>query len=364
MSSLQGEDVEFGKSHNRGCVMTRDVQISNRVTRSTTRRNFPIPNSVRVAMQFVTTSTAAILLLVSSGLHSPDAAIAKAVAETPHLSQITKAPLNAPLAAPESAARLMEGAVRVADGGFFDPYSTSVKSRHSAKKYYKAPKPKKADKPEYSLGYTKSYSKYAKQYKGYDSYSDQYDDYDEIDQYRARKYKSYQNASTYRTMCVRIKDGYYWPINFAQKKYRLKKDDAKCQKSCEGEVRLYYYPSTGDINEMRDMKGRRYKDLQSAYLYRTEYVKDAQCKPRPWSEAAKAKHQTYAANDAEKKRLMHIRLMKRAEKQRVASLNRLAKKVAAKRGQRYAAKKLRSRNKKKYAIRRKYNYQNQYSANY
>lgn len=319
-----------------------------------------MPNSVKVAMQFVTTATAAVMLLVTGGLLSLSTAEAKALAETPHLSQITKAPL----AAYQAKSKLMEGAVRVADGGFFDPYGTSVKSRHRAKKYYKAPKPKKADKPQYSLGYTKAYSKYAKKYKAYDSYSDQYGDYDEIDQYRARRHESYGYASSYRTMCVRLKDGYYWPINFAQKKWRLKKDSAKCQKSCEGEVRLFYYPSTGELDDMRDMKGRRYKDLKTAYLYRTEYVKDAQCKPRPWSVAAKAKHKKYAANDAEKKRKMHIRLMKRAEKQRVASLKRLARKVAAKRGKRYAAKKLRSRNKKKYAIRRKYKYKNQYSANY
>lgn len=255
--------------------------------------------------------------------------------------------------------------VQVAGSGFFDPYATAIpKSRNS--KYYKAKKKKKAKKkikPQYALGAAKVYAKKYNQYN-YNSYSYKQQNQQKLERYRAKKYNHSYSASTYRTMCVRVKDGYYWPINFAQKKWRLKKDNRKCQKSCSGEVRLYVYPSNGDIKKMRDLKGRPYSKLKTAYLYRTKYVKNAQCKPRPWSQEAKAKHQKYAINDANKKRKMHIRLMKRAEKKRVAALKRLANKIARKKGRRYASKKLRAHKKRIYANRRKNKYKNKYSANY
>jgi phage/plasmid-associated DNA primase len=71
---------------------------------------------------------------------------------------------------------------------------------------------------------------------------------------------------------------------------------------------------------MRDLKGKRYSSLKTAFLYRKKYVKGANCKPKPWSAEAKAVHKKYAILDAEKKRRMHIAQSKRAENLRVAAL--------------------------------------------
>jgi hypothetical protein len=122
-------------------------------------------------------------------------------------------------------------------------------------------------------------------------------------------------------MCVRLKDGYYWPISFSRTKADLKRDNIKCQKSCSGKVRLFYYRNTSDdLGSMRDLKGKRYSSLKTAFLYRKKYVKDATCKPKPWSAEAKAVHKKYAVLDAEKKRRMHVAQAKRAENLRVAAL--------------------------------------------
>lgn len=247
----------------------------------------------------------------------------------------------------------MQKYVRVAFNGFFDPAGTSgVSSRSSGYKTYSYKKktsknspPKTVYKaPTYSLG-MKNYKGYIKSYNhksglefdgGYkNSYNDDYYDPD-IETYRRRP------STAYRTMCVRLKDGFYWPINFSRHKSQFAKDRVKCQQSCSGKVRLFYYPSTSDkVEDMRDLKGRKYASLKTAFLYRKKYVKDANCKPKPWSKEAKSLHKQYAAIDTERKRKRHIALTKRAEKKRVAMLKRIARKIASKTARRHKARKYR-----------------------
>lgn len=192
---------------------------------------------------------------------------------------------------------------------------------------YKAAKPKKHKGPKpQGLG-----GKIPDGYWGafYGAYDDPYED----DVYE----EGYQRYGHYRTMCVRLKDGYYWPINFAQNGRKLGKDRIRCQESCTDPVRLYYMPSTSDkIEDMRDLKGRRYKDLDTAFLYRTVLVKGAKCKPEPWSEAAKAKHTAYAKKDAGNKRRQHVASTRRLEKRRIAIMKKRKRKIANYNKRRYA----------------------------
>ncbi len=220
----------------------------------------------------------------------------------------------------------MQKYVRVADAefGFFNPYATSLKPK-KYKKYKKKKKAKAHNKykvkaPKYSLGF-KNPKGYIKTYKYNSGLDGQY--FDDTEQYiiKKKRIKRSKGSGAYRTMCVRLKDGFYWPISFARSKSDLRKDRIKCQKSCSGKVRLYYYRNTSDeIASMRDLKGKRYASLKTAFLYRKKYVKDANCKPKPWSAEAKAVHKKYAILDSEKKRRMHIAQSKRAENLRVAAL--------------------------------------------
>lgn len=85
---------------------------------------------------------------------------------------------------------------------------------------------------------------------------------------------------TVRTMCVRKSDGYYWPISFSTTKHYLNQDAATCQAQCpQTQVALYFHKTMGEnVNNMVSLKGEKYRDLATAFLYRTK--RDAtQCKP-------------------------------------------------------------------------------------
>jgi hypothetical protein len=103
-------------------------------------------------------------------------------------------------------------------------------------------------------------------------------------------------APTYRTMCVRLCDGYYWPVSFATSMDAFERDEQVCRKSCGATVALYYYPNPGgEADAMVSLAGRPYKDLSTAFLYRSVYDPACKCRPHPWEEAAIERHKSYAS---------------------------------------------------------------------
>lgn len=246
------------------------------------------------------------------------------------------------------------GAVKVA---FSNYYSNNYYRTYKYKKKKYKYKKKAYKKPTYSLGAKYPSKGYLKSYLGQKGVF--FDD-PGLKKYQAPQKNNryhYGAVNTYRTICVRLRDGYYWPINFAQQRSGFKKDRLKCQKSCSSKVRLFYLSSfdADNIKNMRDLKGRRYGRLKNAFLYRKQYIKEAKCKPQPWSAQAKAIHQKYALKDAERKRRMHVAATRYAEKKRIASLKRAARKITRKRG-RYSKKRARYRRKTARLYRRKKRY--------
>ncbi len=121
-------------------------------------------------------------------------------------------------------------------------------------------------------------------------------------------------ARTYRTMCVRTCDGYYFPVSFATGRGGLKKDAQTCRSSCGAPARLYYYPNPGgEIKDMISYRGKKkYQKLKNAFLFKTKFVAACRCRPEPWTEAAKKKHKQYAlAESKRKKRLARNSLRKK-----------------------------------------------------
>jgi hypothetical protein len=53
---------------------------------------------------------------------------------------------------------------------------------------------------------------------------------------RSQGAHSGRNQDTYRTVCVRLCDGFFWPVSFATTKLGLKRDDETCQAACESPV--------------------------------------------------------------------------------------------------------------------------------
>ena len=82
---------------------------------------------------------------------------------------------------------------------------------------------------------------------------------------------------TYRTLCVRKCDGYYFPISFSTVPSRFPTDEQTCQSMCPGsDVALYIYRNPGEeVSQMVSLAGEPYSALPTAFRYRQEY--DAAC---------------------------------------------------------------------------------------
>lgn len=84
---------------------------------------------------------------------------------------------------------------------------------------------------------------------------------------------------TYRTLCVRTCDGYYFPISFSTVQGQFPADAQTCQQMCPGtEVALYTYRNPGEeADAMVSLQGQPYTALPTAFRYRTEYDPSCKC---------------------------------------------------------------------------------------
>ncbi|MFM2422798.1 MAG: hypothetical protein RL291_1328, partial [Pseudomonadota bacterium] len=102
-----------------------------------------------------------------------------------------------------------------------------------------------------------------------------------------------RGGRTYRTMCVRLCDGYYFPISYQATRSDFLIDQKQCSASC-ADARLYVYPNPGgDISDMTDMSGRAYSSLPNAFRYRKRKTEGCLCRAQPWSEQELARHRSY-----------------------------------------------------------------------
>jgi hypothetical protein len=106
--------------------------------------------------------------------------------------------------------------------------------------------------------------------------------------------RSAASRRTYRTVCVRLCDGYFFPISFAVPSRYLVRDARRCQESCGAEARLFYHSDVNaDLADMTDLEGRQYSKLESAFLYRTAYFPNCKCHAHPWEKEATERHRMY-----------------------------------------------------------------------
>jgi hypothetical protein len=90
--------------------------------------------------------------------------------------------------------------------------------------------------------------------------------------------------ASYRTMCVRSCDGYYFPISFATISSRFKDDESKCRSLCAAPAELFIYKNPGeDIEQMVSLDGRPYTQTKTAFKHRQSFVKGCSCKPEEYS---------------------------------------------------------------------------------
>jgi hypothetical protein len=86
--------------------------------------------------------------------------------------------------------------------------------------------------------------------------------------------------ATYRTLCVRLCDGYYFPVSFSTLPNHFQRDAEICQSKCAAPVQLYYHQNPGGAVEQAVAAdtSEPYAKLKTAFRYRKEYVQGCSCK--------------------------------------------------------------------------------------
>ena len=86
--------------------------------------------------------------------------------------------------------------------------------------------------------------------------------------------------ATYRTVCVRLCDGYYFPVSFSTLPVHFDHDADICQQRCAAPAELYYHQNPGAaVEQAVSHKTKQvYSTLKTAFRYRKEYVSGCSCK--------------------------------------------------------------------------------------
>ena len=101
------------------------------------------------------------------------------------------------------------------------------------------------------------------------------------------------SGGTFRTLCVRTCDGYFFPVSYSTGKRQFVNDEARCSEICPAaETELYVYRNPGgDQSKMMSLAGKLYSDQPFAYRYKSEYVEGCSCRatqqsrsPSSWTE--------------------------------------------------------------------------------
>jgi len=92
--------------------------------------------------------------------------------------------------------------------------------------------------------------------------------------------------ATYRTMCVRQCDGYYFPVSFSTLPSQFQADEAQCVDRCAAPTELFVYRNPGeDVENMVSLEGKPYTELDNAWLYRDKFIDGCSCDAAEYSEA-------------------------------------------------------------------------------
>jgi hypothetical protein len=107
-------------------------------------------------------------------------------------------------------------------------------------------------------------------------------------------------GGTFRTLCVRTCDGYFFPVSFSTSRNQLPHDAARCGEMCPAaETELYVHRNPGErAADMTSLSGLPYAELPNAYRFKTEYVQGCSCRG-PATERASGRLRLLTASDSE-----------------------------------------------------------------
>jgi len=114
-------------------------------------------------------------------------------------------------------------------------------------------------------------------------------------------YRSIDPNGRYRSVCVRLCDGFFYPISYSTYAGRLAQEAQQCQSSCAAPAELYVYRNPGqEIEQAISLNGSAYMDLPVALRFRKEYVQGCSCKQAEYNpteiEAANKRAEAEAAS--------------------------------------------------------------------
>lgn len=86
--------------------------------------------------------------------------------------------------------------------------------------------------------------------------------------------------ATFRTVCVRLCDGYFFPVSFSTLPAHFDHDADICQQRCAAPAELYYHPNPGGAVEqaVSHKTKQPYTSLRTAFRFRKEFVNGCSCK--------------------------------------------------------------------------------------
>jgi hypothetical protein len=98
-----------------------------------------------------------------------------------------------------------------------------------------------------------------------------------------------QAAGTFRTLCVRTCDGYYFPISYATMPAKFAEDEQSCRRLCPAaDVALFSHRNPGEeVSQAISMSGKLYSELPAAFSYRKQLNPSCSCRApgQSWADA-------------------------------------------------------------------------------
>jgi hypothetical protein len=106
--------------------------------------------------------------------------------------------------------------------------------------------------------------------------------------------------ATYRTLCVRLCDGYYFPVSFSTLPNHFQRDAEQCQSQCAAPAELFYHQNPGGaVEQMVSVQTQQpYTGLKTAWRYRKEFVQGCSCKAAEYQPPEQAKEKKAEAPTA------------------------------------------------------------------
>lgn len=100
-------------------------------------------------------------------------------------------------------------------------------------------------------------------------------------------YRSIDPNGRYRAVCVRLCDGFFYPLAYSTTAASLAQEAERCQSSCAAPAELYVYRNPGqEIEQAISLNGSAYMDLPVALKFRKTYVNGCSCKQSEYNPTA------------------------------------------------------------------------------